>query len=71
MQDSITRDLLVAQPAFNIGHGRLLTFVRHDEGANFHSTVYTRLSWIMLLDLPLDYHNEEFLCEAFAKFGKM
>jgi hypothetical protein len=71
MQDSITRDLLVAQPAVNIGHGRLLTFVRHDEGANFCSTVYTRLSWIMLLDLPLDYRNEEFLCEAFAKFGKM
>jgi hypothetical protein len=71
MQDSITRDLLIAQPAFNIGHGRLLTFVRHDEGANFHSTVYTRLSWIMLLDLPLDYRNEEFLREAFAKFGKM
>jgi hypothetical protein len=71
MQDSITRDLLVAQPAFNIGQGRLLTFVRHDEGANFRSTVYTRLSWIMLLDLPLDYRNEEFLREAFAKFGKM
>jgi hypothetical protein len=71
MQDSITRDLLVTQPALNIGHGRLLTFVRHDEGANFRSTVYTRLSWIMLLDLPLDYGNEEFLREAFAKFGKM
>jgi hypothetical protein len=25
----------------------------------------------MLLDLPLDYRNEEFLREAFAKFGKM
>jgi hypothetical protein len=71
MLDSITRDLLVAQPPLNIGHGRTLTFVRHDEGANFHSTVYTRLSWIMLLDLPMDYRNEEFLCEAFAKFGKM
>jgi hypothetical protein len=44
MHDSITRDLLVAQPALNIGHGRTLTFVRHDEGANFRSTVYTRLS---------------------------
>jgi hypothetical protein len=71
MNDSITRDLLVDQPAHNLGHGRTLTFVRHDEGANFRSTVYTRLSWIMLLKLPMDYRNEEFLCEAFAKFGKM
>jgi hypothetical protein len=71
MHDSITRDLLVAQPPLNIGHGRTLTFVRHDEGANFHSTLYTRLRWIMLLDLPMDYRNEEFLHEAFAKFGKM
>jgi hypothetical protein len=71
MHDSITRDLLVAQPPLNIGHGRTLTFVRHDEGANFHSTLYTRLRWIMLLDLRMDYRNEEFLREAFAKFGKM
>jgi hypothetical protein len=71
MHDSITRDLLVAQPALNISHGRTLTFVRHDEGANFRSTVYTCLSWIMLLDLPMDYRNKEFLHEAFAKFGKM
>jgi hypothetical protein len=71
MQDSITRDLLITQPALNIGNGRLLTFVRHDERENFRSTVYTHLSWIMLLDLPLDYRNEEFLCEAFAKFEKM
>jgi hypothetical protein len=71
MNDSITRDLLVAQPARNLGHGRMLTFARHDEGPNFRSTVYTRLSWIMLLDLNLDYRNEQFLREAFAKFGKM
>jgi hypothetical protein len=71
MNDSIMRDLLVAQPARNIGQGRMLTFARHDEGPNFCSTVYTHLSWIMLLDLNLDYRNEEFLREAFAKFGKM
>jgi hypothetical protein len=71
MNDSITRYLLVAQPARNIGQGRVLTFVRHDEGANFRSTVYTRLSWIMLVNLHLDYRNEECLREAFAKFGKM
>jgi hypothetical protein len=71
MSDSITRDLLVAQPARNIGQGKILTFVRHDEGANFCSMVYTHLSWIMLVNLHLDYRNEEFLREAFAKFGKM
>jgi hypothetical protein len=71
MNDSITRDLLVAQPARNIGNGCMLSFVRHDEGPNFHSTVYTHLSWIMLLDLHLDYRNEEFLREVFAKFSKM
>jgi hypothetical protein len=35
MNNSITRDLLVAQPARNIGQGPVLTFVRHDERANF------------------------------------
>jgi hypothetical protein len=49
----------------------MLSFVRHDEGSNFRSTIYTRLSWIMLLDLHMDYRNEEFLREVFAKFGKM
>jgi hypothetical protein len=71
MNDNITKDLLVSQPARNLGHGRMLTFARHDEGPNFRSTVYIRLSWIMLLDLNLDYRNEQFLREAFAKFGKM
>ncbi|KAM0922234.1 hypothetical protein ACQ4PT_006329 [Festuca glaucescens] len=71
MQDSSIRDLLVAQPAHHLGHGYMLTFVRHDEGENFRSTVYTRLSWLMMLNLPMDYHNEEFLRELVAKFVKM
>ncbi|KAM0852448.1 hypothetical protein ACQ4PT_051758 [Festuca glaucescens] len=71
MQDSAIRDFLVAQPAHHLGNGRMLTFVRHDEGENFRATVYTRLSWIMLLNLPMDYRTEEFLSDSFANFGKM
>ncbi|KAM0929071.1 hypothetical protein ACQ4PT_001848 [Festuca glaucescens] len=71
MADSSIRDLLVAQPAHNLGQGRMLTFVRHDEGENFRATVYTRLSWLMMLNLPMDYRTEEFLCDSLAKFGKM
>ncbi|KAM0897175.1 hypothetical protein ACQ4PT_022737 [Festuca glaucescens] len=71
MADSAIRDLLVAQPPHDLGHGRMLSFVRHDEGENFRATVYTRLSWIMMLNLPFDYHTEEFIHDSVAKFGKM
>ena len=33
--------------------------------------MYTRLGWIMLLNLPMDYRNDDFLCEAVSKFGKL
>jgi hypothetical protein len=71
MRDSAVRDLLVNQPAHQLENGRTVTFVRHDEGENFRSTVYTRLSWLMMLNLPMDYRNEEFLRDSVAKFGKM
>ncbi|KAM0903437.1 hypothetical protein ACQ4PT_018658 [Festuca glaucescens] len=71
MADSSIRDLLVAPPPHHLGHGRMLTFVRHDEGGNFRSTVYTRLSWIMMLNLPMDYRTEEFLHDSISKFGKI
>jgi hypothetical protein len=71
MRDSAVRDLLVNQPAHHLGNGRMVTFVRHDEGENFQSTVYTRLSWLMMLNLPMDYRNEEFLRDCVSKFGKM
>ncbi|KAM0871397.1 hypothetical protein ACQ4PT_039415 [Festuca glaucescens] len=70
MADSAIRDLLVAQPPHELGHGRMLTFVRHDEGENFRATVYTRLSWLMILNMPFDYRTEEFIRDAVAKFGK-
>ncbi|KAM0837004.1 hypothetical protein ACQ4PT_061951 [Festuca glaucescens] len=71
MADSAIRDMLVAQPPHELGHGRMLSFVRHDEGENFRATVYTRLSWLMLLNMPFDYRTEEFIRDAVAKFGKM
>jgi hypothetical protein len=71
MRDSAVRDLLVNQPAHQLENGRTVTFVRHDEGENFRATVYTRLSWLMMLNLPMDYRNEEFLRDSVAKFGKM
>ncbi|KAM0930964.1 hypothetical protein ACQ4PT_000663 [Festuca glaucescens] len=71
MADSAIRDLLVAQPPHELGHGRMLSFVRHDEGENFRATVYTRLSWLMMLNMPFDYRTEEFIRDAVAKFGKM
>jgi hypothetical protein len=71
MENSAIRDLLIAQPVHNLGNGFVVNFVRHDEGENFRSTVYTRLSWLMFLNIPMDYRNEEFLREAVGKFGKM
>jgi translation elongation factor EF-1beta len=71
MRDSVVRDLLVNQHAHQLGNDRTVTFVRHDEGENFRSTVYTRLSWLMMLNLPMDYLNEEFLRDYVTKFGKM
>lgn len=69
MADSAIRDLLVAQPPHELGHGRMLTFVRRDEGENFRATVYTRLSWLMMLNMPFDYRTEEFIRDVVAKFG--
>ncbi|KAM0922428.1 hypothetical protein ACQ4PT_006171 [Festuca glaucescens] len=69
--DQVTRDLLVVQPQIPFGFGRTLSFVHHDEWPNFHASIYTSLGWIMLLNLPMDYRNEEFLCETVGKFGKM
>ncbi|KAI4971046.1 hypothetical protein ZWY2020_001960 [Hordeum vulgare] len=40
-------------------------------GDNFRSTTYTRQGWIMLLNLPMDYRNDDFLREVVSKFGKM
>jgi hypothetical protein len=71
MRDIATRDLLVAQPPHHLGQGFMVNFVHHDEGENFRATVYTRLSWLMFLNIPMDYRNEEFLRESVAKFGKM
>ncbi|KAM0881793.1 hypothetical protein ACQ4PT_032716 [Festuca glaucescens] len=71
MVDSVIRDLLVATPQIPFGNGRTLSFVRHDEGSNFRATTYTSLGWIMMLNLPMDYHNEDFLHETIGKLGKM
>ncbi|KAM0920237.1 hypothetical protein ACQ4PT_007639 [Festuca glaucescens] len=71
MVGQVTRDLLVALPQIQFGVGRTLSFTRHDEGPNFRASVYTSLGWIMLLNLPMDYRNEEFLRETVGKFGKM
>ncbi|KAM0864340.1 hypothetical protein ACQ4PT_043953 [Festuca glaucescens] len=71
MVDSVIRDLLVNTPQIPFGHGRTLRFVRHDEGSNFRATNYTSLGWLMMLNLPMDYRNEEFLRESGGKFGKM
>jgi hypothetical protein len=49
----------------------MLTFIRHDEGGNFRAIIYTRLSWLMMLNLPFDYQTEEFIRDVVAKFGKM
>jgi hypothetical protein len=71
MVDSVTRDLLVHTPQIPFGHGRTLRFVKHDEGQNFRATTYTSLGWLMMLNLPMDYRNEEFPRESLGKFGKM
>jgi hypothetical protein len=71
IRDNSIRDLLVEQPAHHLGNGRIVTFLRHDEREKFRSTVYTRLSWLMMLNMPMDYRNEEFLCDSISKFGKM
>ncbi|KAM0874673.1 hypothetical protein ACQ4PT_037292 [Festuca glaucescens] len=71
MVDSVIRDLLVNTPQIPFGHGRTLSFVKHDEGSNFRATTYTSLGWLMMLNLPMDYRNEEFLREYVGKFGKM
>ncbi|KAM0918255.1 hypothetical protein ACQ4PT_008858 [Festuca glaucescens] len=71
MVDSVIRDLLVNTPEIPFGNGRTLRFVKHDEGSNFRATSYTSLGWLMMLNLPMDYRNEEFLRESVGKFGKM
>ncbi|CAM0951808.1 unnamed protein product [Alopecurus aequalis] len=71
MNDHLHRDLLVDSAAVPFGNGRILSFAKHDEGENFRATVYTRLGWIMLLNLPMDYRNEDFLRDAVSKFGKL
>ena len=71
MPDYLTREMLVAVPPVPFGNGRLLSFARHDEGENFRATTYTRVGWIMLLNLHMDYRNDEFLRETVGKFGKM
>jgi hypothetical protein len=54
-----------------LGHGRTLRFVKHDEGHNFHATTYTNIGWLIMLNMSMDYRNEEFLRESVGKFGKM
>ena len=71
LEDQLHRDLLVESAAVPFGNGRLLSFVRHDEGPNFRASVFTRVGWIMLLSLPMDYRNEDFIRETISKFGKM
>ena len=71
MVDQPARELLISQNPIPFGNGRMLLFVRHDEGDNSRATVYSRLGWLMLLNLPMDYHNDDFIREMVTEFGKL
>ena len=71
MFDQVARDRRVRHHALPSGDGRVLSFAKHDEGDNFRTTTYTREGWLMLLNLPMDYRNDDFLHEAISKFGKL
>jgi hypothetical protein len=69
MHNACQRDALIALNPHFIGL-RQVSFVPHDEAPmNFRSVSFSRKSWIMLLQYPLDFEDSTSLTQACALFA--
>jgi hypothetical protein len=64
------RATLVDHGPFEIEPGVFVHFVNHDDRDNHRAVQGFRQGWLMLLGVPLDYHNEYDLANAISSFGK-
>lgn len=55
---------MVDHPPFNLGNGRFVRFIPHDEGINYRATHGFRCGWIMILAISLDCRRTEYISDA-------
>ena len=64
------RDTLVLNNPHQFGN-MAISFVRHNQGRNRSRVQFNREVWLMLLGLPLDYWEEEYIDTVVGLFGRM
>jgi hypothetical protein len=61
---------LIQQPPFELDDNVFVRFVHHNDCPNHIAALGFRSGWIMILGVPLDYHNDYDISNVVAAFGK-
>ena len=60
---------MVDHPPFDLGNGRFVHFIPHDEGINYRAIQGFHRGWVMLLGIPLEYRRQQYIEDVISTFG--